>query len=88
VEALISIIAKSDLLEAPPETEFAAAVEVSTMLPVRRPVGAAITEAVMDSPQVRPFVVTVVPVAESTVRSILTRTAAVVVSPPTTVTEV
>jgi hypothetical protein len=58
------------------------------MLPVKRPVGAVKTVAVMDSRHVRPFVVKEVPVAESTVTSILTRAAVVPVSPPTTVREV
>jgi hypothetical protein len=55
---------------------------------VGRPEGAFVTVAVIDSPHERPFVVTEVPVAESTVRSILTSAAVVVVSPPTTVNEV
>ena len=80
------MMAKSDLLDNPPVLE--GEVDVSAMLPAKRLAGAVKTVAVMDSPQVRPFVVNEVPVAESTVMSILTRAAVVPVSPPTTVTEV
>jgi len=64
------------------------AVNVSAMLPANRPVGALRTVAVIDSPQVRPFVENEDPVAESTVTSIRTSAAVVPVSPPTTVSEV